>query len=90
MLALAQVLTECLAALGLIRGVPDAEFHQRVSTLRDQAEKAGLGFLSVEVHEAQCNVAPCSSPVSTHTKQSVICRACPRLKQPRVSSNALF
>lgn len=44
-----QVLTECLASLGLVRGVPDEEFHMCLSALRDRAEEAGRGFLSVEV-----------------------------------------
>lgn len=33
----------------MVRGVPDADFHARVSALRDRAEEAGRGFLSVEV-----------------------------------------
>eukprot|EP00904_Undaria_pinnatifida_P007392 jgi/Undpi1/3783/HiC_scaffold_16.g07152.m1 len=45
---LGQVITEGLASLGLVRGVPDEEFHACVSALRDQAEKAGQGFLSAE------------------------------------------
>lgn len=35
--------------MGLVRGVPDGEFHAMVSVLRDRAEKAATGFLSVEV-----------------------------------------
>lgn len=44
-----QILKECLASLGLVRGVPEGEFHALVSTLRDRAEKAARGFVSVEV-----------------------------------------
>lgn len=44
-----QVLNDCLASLGLVRGLPDAKFHKMLSTLRNQAEEAGRGFLSVEV-----------------------------------------
>lgn len=44
-----QILRECLASLGLVRGVPEGEFHAMVSRLRDQAEKAAHGFMSVEV-----------------------------------------
>lgn len=47
-----QILRECLASLGLVRGVPEGEFHALVSTLRDRAEKAARGFVSVEVGEA--------------------------------------
>lgn len=32
-----------------MRGVPEGEFHAMVSRLRDQAEKAAHGFMSVEV-----------------------------------------
>lgn len=35
--------------MGLVRGVPDEEFHACVSALRDRAEEAGQGFLSAEV-----------------------------------------
>ncbi|CAM9727978.1 unnamed protein product [Ectocarpus sp. 12 AP-2014] len=46
--SLGEILKECLASMGLVRGVPDGEFHAMVSVLRDRAEKAATGFLSVE------------------------------------------
>ncbi|CAM9669281.1 unnamed protein product, partial [Scytosiphon promiscuus] len=45
---LGQILTECLASLGLVRGVPEGEFHTMISALRDRAKQAARGFLSVE------------------------------------------
>lgn len=35
-----------------MRGAPEGEFHSLVSRLRDRAEKAARGFVSVEVGEA--------------------------------------
>ena len=58
-----QVITEGLASLGLVRGVPDEEFHACVSALRDQAEKAGQGFLSAEVLFGAPNLTRSSIPV---------------------------
>ena len=43
------MVNECLASLGLVRGVPDAEFHERLSALRERAQEAGRGFLSIKV-----------------------------------------
>ncbi|CAN0257817.1 unnamed protein product [Ascophyllum nodosum] len=45
---LGRVVNECLASLGLVRGVPDAEFHERLSALRERAQEAGRGFLSIK------------------------------------------
>ncbi|CAN0328007.1 unnamed protein product, partial [Pylaiella littoralis] len=46
--ALGEILRESLASLGLVRSVPEAKFHAIVSVLRDRAEKAARGYLSVE------------------------------------------
>lgn len=48
---------ECLAALGLVRGLPEVKFHARVSELRDRAEEAGRGFLSAEVRLVRRNAS---------------------------------
>eukprot|EP00903_Cladosiphon_okamuranus_P013544 g12616.t1 len=45
---LGEILKECLSSFGLVRGMPEGEFHALVSTLRDRAEKAARGFVSVE------------------------------------------
>lgn len=55
----AQILRECLASLGLVRGIPEGEFHAMISTLRDRAKQAARGFLSTEVR--CCRFADCLS-----------------------------
>ena len=52
------MLKECLSSLGLVRGLPEGEFHALLSTLRDRAEKAARGFVSVEVGEAAAGRVP--------------------------------
>ncbi|CAM9732124.1 unnamed protein product, partial [Hapterophycus canaliculatus] len=45
---LGETLRECLGSLGLVRGIPEAEFQAMISALRDRATQAARGFMSVE------------------------------------------